>query len=363
MATTAYGVNANEAVKLWSRRLFAEIEKESVMADLIGTSGDSVIVAKEELSKGAGDRITCQLRVRLTGNGVEGDSTLEGNEEALTTYTQNLLINQLRHAVRSDGEMTEQRITWDIREQAMDGLRDWWADRMDTALINQVTGNTGQTDTRFTGHNATAAPTSATGNTRILYGGGTHTTENSLSAGSETMSLTYIDRAVLAAKTASPQIRMATTPWGKGYVMLLHPNVLHQLAVNSAANTINLHAIQLAQIQGGSEATMQKSAVRTIGLNTPRIWRYRDTFLVEDSRVPAAPNTTTVYRNVLMGAQAAIVGFGKRYGNRRMSWKEKLFDYDNQLGVKAGMIWGAVKAQYNSRDHATVVLSVHAPAL
>ena len=56
-------------------------------------------------------------------DGIVGDGTLEGNEEALITYTDNLLINQLRNAVRSAGKMSEQRIPWSVREEAMTGLR------------------------------------------------------------------------------------------------------------------------------------------------------------------------------------------------------------------------------------------------
>ena len=318
-------------------------------------SNDSVIQVLEDTQKAAGDRITMQLRVLLSGAGVSGNSALEGNEERLTTYTQNILIDHLRHGVRTGGQIDEQRIPWDMREQAMKGLRDWWADRLDQSVLNQVCGNTGQTDLRYVGLNATVAPSSATGNTRILYGGGTHTTENSLSAGSETFSLTYIDRAINQAKIATPLVRMPQTPWGKGYVMIVHPNVMRTLSTNSAANTINIWQINLAQAQGGQTGKFEKRST------FPQVFRYRDAFLVEDDRIPLAPSTTTVYRNVLLGAQAAAVAFGRRYGNRRMSWKEKLFDYDEQLGVKAGMIWGCVKTTFNSRDLGTIVVSSHAP--
>ena len=49
------------------------------------------------------DVVTQGLRVKLSGTGVAGDDTLEGNEEALTTYSQNFFIDQLRHATRSKG--------------------------------------------------------------------------------------------------------------------------------------------------------------------------------------------------------------------------------------------------------------------
>jgi hypothetical protein len=36
----------------------------------------------------------------------------------------------------------------------MDGLKDWWADRLDTWFFNQAGGFTAQTDLRYTGMQA-----------------------------------------------------------------------------------------------------------------------------------------------------------------------------------------------------------------
>jgi len=136
MATTAYGVNHPLAVKLWAKKLYQEALKETYAQRFIGTSKNSLIYERDETSKSAGDKVTVGLRMQLTGAGIEGDSTLEGQEESLTTYDDSLLINQLRHAVRSDGKMSEQRVPFSVREEAMDGLKDWWADRIDTAFIH-----------------------------------------------------------------------------------------------------------------------------------------------------------------------------------------------------------------------------------
>lgn len=358
MATTQYGVNANEAVKIWSRDLWTETLKNTTMAPLMGTSKDSAIVVKEELQKSAGDRVRVTLRMQLGGDGTEGDNTLEGNEEALVTHTDNLLINQLRHAVRSDGEMTQERVHFSIRNEARDGLADWWSDRLDTVFLNQAAGNTAQADTRHTGHNATIAPSSATGNTRILYGGGTDTTEASLSTNAETMSLTYIDRILNVAKIATPKIRPALIGGQRLYCLVVHPNVTRTLSVQNAANTINVFDIQRAEMEGGRKNSPLIKLMGDSGFQ----FQYKNVLIKEDSRVPLAPNTTAVYRCPFLGAGSLIVGFGRRYGNRRMSWKEKLFDYDNQLGVKAGMIWGAKKAQFNSIDNGVIVQSIYAAA-
>lgn len=119
------------AVKQWARKLYADALKQTYISKFIGSGSSALIQKRTELNKDAGDRVTVGLRMQLSGTGVEGDATLEGNEEALVTYTDNVLINQLRHAVRSDGKMSEQRIPFSVREEAKTGLADWFADKMD----------------------------------------------------------------------------------------------------------------------------------------------------------------------------------------------------------------------------------------
>ena len=47
--------------------------------------------------------MTYGLRMQLNGLGTVGDGALAGNEESLTTVSDAVVINQLRHAVRSAG--------------------------------------------------------------------------------------------------------------------------------------------------------------------------------------------------------------------------------------------------------------------
>lgn len=157
MADTNYGVNDALAVKLYAKRLIREALKATFVSQFMGESQDELIQEKTETSKGAGDKITFGLRMQLNGDGIQGDGTLEGNEEALVTYSDSITINQLRHAVRSNGKMSEQRVPFSVREEAMSGLRDWWAARLDTWFANQITGYTVQADTRYTGNVATVA--------------------------------------------------------------------------------------------------------------------------------------------------------------------------------------------------------------
>ena len=149
---------------------------------------------------------------------------------------------------------------------------------------------------------------------------------------------------------ATPALRKANTPWGKKYVWIGHPRQIRDLQITNVAATVNWFTIQQAMLQGGQEK-------KSNGIFSGALGTYKDVILLSDNRIPAAPNTTNVFRSLFCGAQAALMGYGKRYGNRRMSWKEKLFDFDNQLGIKAGMIWGCKKTVFNSRDHGVIVVS------
>ena len=83
MANTDYAVGHPLAVKLWSKKLMQEALKQTYASKFMGKGSDSLIQIKDDTQKSAGDRITCGLRMQLTGAGVQGDGTLEGNEEAL----------------------------------------------------------------------------------------------------------------------------------------------------------------------------------------------------------------------------------------------------------------------------------------
>ena len=353
MAVTNYGVNANEAVKLWSRRLAREALKATYIQKFIGESDDSVIQLRNDTKKSPGDRVRVTLRMQLTGDGIQGDGTLEGNEEALTTYTDDFVINQLRHAVRSSGKMSEQRIPFSVREEAMSGLRDWWSDRMDTWFFNQICGYTTQSDTRFTGNNACTAP--STGR-KIFATGSDDQTVNASS--SSKMTLTMIDNAIEAAKVATPLIRPININGGKHYVVFLHPYQVTDL--RTTTSTGQWLDIQKAAMTGGKVA---ENPIFTGALGV-----YNGAILHESVRVTNGVHSSTgaaqtsTRRAVLCGAQAAVMGFGQGHSFKEFDWYEELFDYGNQLGVKAGAIGGLKKSVFNSVDFGTITMSTYAVA-
>ena len=350
MATTSYGTNHALAVKLWSRKLFREALKQTFFSKYMGEGSDSLVQVLTDTKKGAGDRITVGLRMQLSGTGIQGDATLEGNEEPLTTYSDAVTIDQLRHAVRSGGKMSDQRIPFEVREEARMGLQDWWADRIDTCLINSLTGNTGQADNRYNGFTTPTAPvnSSTAGVNRWVFPEN-QTTEGSLSSAS-TFTLGTIDKAVAAAKTAVPLIRPIRVGGEEFFVAFIHPFQTYSLRASTAAN--DWPVIQRAAMQGGE---IMKNPIFTGAIGV-----YNNTVIVETARIPSIVANTR--RAVLCGAQSAIMAVGQDNSPEKMTWVEELFDYENQLGVSAGMIFGTKKAIFNSRDFGTVAMSSYAVA-
>ena len=351
------------AVHLWSKRLMVEALKMTWINKFIGTTPDSLLYKKDETSKGAGDTITYGLRTQLTARGVEGDGTLEGFEEALSIYSDAITINQLRTAVRSAGKMSEQRVPFDVREEALSGLRDWWSDRLDTAMANQLSGNSAQTDTAYTGLQATVAPDTA----HIFCGGG-HDTEASLSATvTDILKLGDIDKAVAKAKMYGKQpdgttdgsvpIRPIKIDGGDYYALFMHPYQVYQLRRDT--NTLQWADIQKAAMTGG-EITKNPLFTGALGM-------YNGVVLHEWTRLPNIVTTpssggVTVFRRaVFAGAQAGCIAFGQG-ASEQPNWFEELFDYGNQLGVAGGIIHGIKKTRFNSHDFSTIVISTYAPA-
>ena len=95
---------------------------------------------------------------------------------------------------------------------------------------------------------------------------------------------------------------------------------------------------------------------------------YNGVVIHSDVRVTQGVNSstgaavTTVRRAVVCGAQAGVIAFGRDNGPSKFTWVEELFDYENQIGVSAGSIFGMKKAVFNSADFGVVTLSTYAVA-
>lgn len=353
MAMTEFGVNDALAVKRWSTSLAVEAEKKMYFGKWIG----SVITKKTDLEKNAGDKVTYGLRMKLRGAGVEGDNTLEGNEENLTFYDDAVLVNQLRHATRSKGKASEQRVPYDMRKLGRDALSTWWAERFDELLFVYLSGARG-VDTTLTlplgftsfAGNALNAPDAA----HQQFAAGL---VKATIANTSILTLSEIDKLVETAETVDPMIQPIMVDGEKKNILLIHPYQATDLRTNT--NTGQWLDIQKAAQSRGNDNPIFKNALgeyRGVIIHSHRnVIRFSD--YGAGGNLPAA-------RALFLGSQAGAIAFGNGGGETvaRYSWKEKLFDYGNQLGVAAGSIFGVKKSVFNSADFAVIALDTYATA-
>ena len=350
MAATSFGVNDPLAVKLWSKKLTVEVLKETWIMNFAGTNSDSMVQIKDETQKSAGDKITYGLRMQLLSAGVQGDGTLEGNEESLVTYSDAVLINQLRNAVRSAGRMSQQRVPFSVRDEALSGLRDWYADRFDFSGFNQICGNVAQTNTSYTGNNATIATDAA----HLKLMGGVANEQSLVVA--NVFALSIIDGAVEAAKILTPAIRPVRSGGKEYYLGFLHP--IQVTDMRTTTSTGQWLDIQKAAMTGG-EVDDNPIFDGSLGVYNGVILHsdYRVAQGINSGTSAAVPNTR---RAVLAGAQALMLAYGRDNGPGRFTWVEELFDYENELGVSVGCIYGMKKTVFNSADFADIVMATYA---
>lgn len=347
MAVTAFATGDNLAVKLWSKKVSVETLKQTWVYKFMGKDDNSVIQVYDDTQKSAGDRIRIPLRRLLTANGVQGDATLEGQEERITYYSDDIYINQLRHAVREGGRFSRQLVPFDVREHARLSLQDWWADRIDTWFFNQICGNTNQSDTRFTGNQSTIAADSQ----HVIYAGGATTDQSLSNSATYKFTLTLLDVAVEKAKTLEVPIRPVMVGGEAKYVAFLHPFQVTDMRTNTS--TGQWYDIQKAAMQGGQ---ISKNPIYTGALG-----EYNGVIMHSAVRIPqfSAGNALSSDGGriaVLAGAQAVGAAFGRGHSPERYEWVEDYFDYENQFGVAAGCIAGMKKMVYNGSDFATITM-------
>lgn len=364
MAVQTYASNSPETVELFSKALTVEAIRATYFDKFQGTSMNDMIMVCNDAQKGPGDTITNYLAGNITMDGALGDEALEGNETAPETFTDQLTINELRGAVRVKAQKSieQQRVPFDMGMNAMDQLANWWAERLDIAMFNQLAGNTAQTNLRYVGQNATTAPTSgrylrvddsaATGFTTTVETSGNIDT-------ADTMRLSILDHAKnrMIQKTSSgaPRIRPLKINGKSFYVAFLHPNQCNDLRtdVERVGNWFDLHSQTLA----GGEIENNPIFSGAMGV-------YNGIILHECESIPNGADGTTVVANtrraVICGAQAAHIGWGQDYDAAAFDWVEDTFDYKKELGVKAGSIFGIKKTVWNSHDYGAFVVSSYA---
>lgn len=353
MATTQVATGSDLNILRVQEKLISTIaERDNLFAPLIGTSMESAIQKITDLQKNSGDTVKYHLGAKLSGAGITGDSTLEGNEESLTFYHDSLIVDQLRHAVRIDGQMTEQRSAINLRTRAKDALGGWGRDYMTEILTYTLSGARGSRyaaganviDTTFTGF---------AGNTLVAPDTGHWMVNSSTDASNGTLAKTttaFLDKVVRKIKllgNVSAAMQPINTKGQKLFAAYLTPEQIYDLRQDSLWQS----AQQNANVRAESNPLFSGALGYWNGL---AIFENTCGVLINSGENGPDGNaySANVARGIIVGAQAAGIAFGKS-GAMEGNWKyvEKEFDYQNQVGFAIASIFGVKKLRFNSRDY------------
>lgn len=361
MSQTVVAFGDPKAQKRWSANLAVDTRKKSYFENrFIGTDDNAVIQRKTELETGAGDRISFDLCVQMRNRPTYGDQRLEGKEESLKFYTDEVIIDQVRHAASAGGKMSRKRTAHDMRMLAKNRLGDYFSRLVDELFFMYLSGARGINQdfteasdyTGFAGNSFDAPDAS-----HQLYGGSA-TSKASLTSGDK-LTTTVIEKAINKAEmmqALDPKVANmvpVTNGADNQYVLLMSPFQEYDLRTNSTTG-------QWLDIQkAAATAEGRKNPIFLGGmglLNNTVLHKHRNVIRFSDygsgSNVAAA-------RALLLGRQAAVVAYGTASG-MRYSWEENTKDYGNEPTVASGFIGGIKKTRFNGRDFG--VLSIDTAA-
>lgn len=307
-----WATGSAEAVKRWSAQAWVELPKLIYWNKFMGRGLNNVIQLKDELEGKPGDRISFTFIRKLQGNATTGDDDLENNEEQIQSYTDNVTIDQKRHAVRLKGMMSERRTAFDQRMIAKELLTTWLAELVDSDVFAAID----------------SSPTVA------VYGGGA-TSIATIAAG-DYLTTKMITQMKTKAKKASPKIWPVKVGNKEYYILIIHPDQESDLKVNDPAWA---QAQREAQVRGDENPIFEGS----VGVWDGVIVHCHENIAIA-TNFGAGANLPGAY-GIFVGRQAGAYAWG-----RRPRWVEKEFDYDNKTGFAIGAIYGVKKAVFNAAD-------------
>jgi N4-gp56 family major capsid protein len=360
MAQTIIPWGDPKAQKKWATTLAVDIARESYWnRKFQGRGENNIIEEKVELTSDAGDRVSFDLSVRLRQRPTSGDNRVKGKEEQLKFYTDEVIIDQLRHPVSAGGRMSRKRTAHDMRRIAKDRLRDYWRCYKDEMYFIYLSGARGTNPefiepTNYTGH--AGNPLRVPDATHQLYGGSA-TGKASITNGMK-MNRDLIERAETHARmirsidTDATDMVPVSVEGEDRFVIVMSSYQEHDLRTADTNGWVKIQA-DASKAEGRNNPIFKGSLgmIKNVVLHShENVIRFSD--YGAGLNLPAA-------RALFLARQAGVIAYGTPGGARYM-WKEEMEDYDNEPTVVAGMIFGLSKTRFNDRDFGVLALDTYA---
>mgnify|MGYP003663119688 FL=1 len=364
MALTNFGTLSGDQLQTWSRDFWRVARNQSFINQFAGSGSNAMVQRVTELTKNQkGTKANITLLADMTGDGITGDNTLEGNEEALRAYDITIELDQLRFANRIAGRMTDQKTVVNFREQSRDALAYAIADRCDQLAFLALSGvafthkNNGglRTTSGTAGHELVdlefASDVSApTGDRHRRWDATDGLVAGSTTAVTAADKLQYSTIVELKAYAKDNYIRGIR---GAGNQETFHMFVTPQQMANLKLDSDFLANVRNAGVRGTSNSLFSGSS--SLMVDGIMIHEFRHVFNTSGATSGSSSNAGAAgykwgaganvngARALFCGAQAlamADIGLPEMV--------EDTFDYGNQSGISVGKIFGLRKPKYNS---------------
>ena len=364
MALTNFGTLSGDQLQAWSRDFWKVARNMSFINQFAGSGQNAMVQRITELTKSQkGTKANITLLADMTGDGITGDNTLEGNEEALRAYDITIELDQLRFANRIAGRMTDQKTVVNFREQSRDALAYAMADRMDQLAFLTLSGiaYTSKTNGALRTTSGTAghelvdlefasdvsAPTSARHRRWDATDGLVAGATNAVAAADK---ISYECIVNLKAFAKDNYIRGLR---GAGNEEVFHMFVTPQQMASLKLDASFLANVRNAGVRGQANSLFSGSS--SLMVDGVMIHEFRHVFNTSGATSGSSGNAGAAgykwgaganvdgARALFCGAQALAMA---DIGNPEIV--EDTFDYSNQAGISIGKIFGLRKPKYNS---------------
>jgi N4-gp56 family major capsid protein len=360
MSLTNFAALTNEELTIWSRDMWKAARNWMFLERFTGGNGAMIQKITELTKNEKGARAVLTLVADLEGDGVAGDRTLEGNEEAMKSYDQVIRIDQLRHANRHEGRMADQKSVVTFRENSRDVLAYWLADRMDQmaflalggVAFTQTNKGVARVGSDLANLDYAADVTAASANREVRWAGLTETLQDAVTGSNTTASI--------VADTATPD----TPSWkmlveAKAYAV---DNFIRPIRGEAGTEVYNVFMTpqSIAKLKLDADflaawrSAMPRSGKNPLFTGTEviyvdglAIYEYRHVYNTKNAASGSKWGSGGTHEGaqvLLCGAQAlGFADIGDSY------WVEKGYDYDNQQGISVGKICGLKKPVFHSQ--------------
>ena len=350
MGLTNFGLLTAEQKTIWSRDLWKNARNQSFIGKFLGSGPGAMVQHITELKKSEkGARAVITLLADLTGDGIAGDRTLEGNEEQMQTFDQVIKIDQLRHANRHEGRMADQKSIIEFRGNSKNVLSYWLADRIDQMAFLTLAGvgyskrNNGAARTGSDlPYLEFAADVTAPSNGRRFRWDNTNKALIGQAASNAVTASDTIAWEMFVALKAAAKDRYVRGVM-EGSEETFHAFVTPGVMANLKLDPTYLLNLRFSQSADKNNALFTGTSVKIDGVYLHEFRHVPNTVGAVSGSKYGSLGTVEGCQVLFCGAQAlgmADIGAPE--------WEEKCFDYENSQGISVGKILGFLKPKFGS---------------